>query len=259
MFLTPVSGAALAAAEVTSAAAETSTHGFSMFTVAIILHIFLFVYWLGGDLGVFYSSRFVLKPELSPETRAISAKIMMGCDLAPRFSLILFGASGITLMYFGPLGDKFFLNGWMLALVWIGTLAWVYLSLQEHLTSGKASHGFFKRADLVIRYVVCIALVGFGLYAIVVSEPFGVDTNPKWLGGKVLAYGLAIFCGIMIRRALKPFGPAFVNLMATGSTPDVERDIKASIHHSLPWVFGIWALVAIAAILGVIKPGQTAF
>src|SRR5690606_23691069 len=123
--------------------------------------------------------------ELSPETRAISAKIMMGCDMAPRFSLILFGASGVTLMYYGPLGDKFFLNGWGLAAVWVATLVWVFLSLQEARTSGQPSHHFFHRADLVVRWLAAAAMIGFGAFALVVTEPFGVDTNPKWLGAKV--------------------------------------------------------------------------
>lgn len=260
MFLSPLlSGAALSAVEVSSAAGGEPVHGLSMFTVAIVLHILLFVYWLGGDLGVYYSSRFILKPDLQPETRAVAAKIMLGCDMAPRFSLILFGASGVTLMYYGPLGDKFFLTGWMLALVWIGTLTWVFLSLQEARTGGQKSHGFYHRSDLVIRYIVSAALIGFGLYAIVVSEPFGVDTNPKWLGLKVLFYGLCIFCGIMIRRALKEFGPSFGALMATGSTPEVEKGIVGSIRGSEPWVYAIWFLVFAAAALGVIKPGQTAF
>jgi hypothetical protein len=257
--LAPLLSTAATAAEVSSAAVGEPTHGLSMFTVAVIGHIVLFVYWLGGDLGVYYSSRFIIKPELQPETRAIAAKIMVGCDMAPRFSLILFGASGVTLMYYGPLGDKFFLTGWMLALVWLGTLLWVFLSLQEARTGGQSSHGFYHRSDLVIRHVVAAVLVGFGLYALVASEPFGVDTNPKWLGAKVTAYGITIFCGIMIRRALKPFGPAFGALMTTGSTPEVEDGIVGSIRRSEPWVYAIWFLVLLAAVLGVIKPGQLAF
>ena len=91
-----------------SALVVEGVHGLNGYSLAILLHILLFVYWLGGDLGVYYSSRFIIKPELSPETRAVAAKIMVGCDLAPRVSLILFGASGVTLMHYGPLGDEFF-------------------------------------------------------------------------------------------------------------------------------------------------------
>ena len=102
-------------------------------------------------------------------------------------------------------------------------------------------------------------LIGIALYTLVASEPFGVYTNPKWLGGKLLAYGLCILCGIMIRRALRPFGPSFGALMTTGSTPEVEQGIVGSIRRSEPWVYGIWAMVLLAGVLGVIKPGSTAF
>ncbi|CAM3257103.1 hypothetical protein NODU109028_07365 [Nocardioides dubius] len=241
-----------------SAEAVTAVHGLNGYSLSIILHVLLFVYWLGGDLGVYYSSRFIIKPELQPETRAIAAKIMVGCDMAPRFSLILFGASGVTLMYYGPLGDEFFMTGWMLALVWIGTLAWAAVSLAE-ARGGSKHTALWHSADLWVRYLLSAVLVGVALYTLLVAEPFGVDTNPKWLGAKLLAYGLCILCGVMIRRALKPFGPSFGALMTTGSTPEVERGIVGSIRRSEPWVYGIWALVLIAAVLGVIKPGSTAF
>ena len=234
-------------------------HGLNGHTLAILLHILLFVYWLGGDLGVYYSSRFIIKPELQPETRAVAAKIMVGCDLAPRVSLILFGASGLTLMYYGPLGDEFFLTGWMLALAWVGTLTWLTVSLLEARGGDSRRGHVYHQADLYVRWALSAALVVVGGYALLVSEPFGVDTNPRWLGAKVLAYGLCILCGVMIRRALRPFGPAFGALMTTGSTPEVEQGIVGSIRRSEPWVYGIWAMVVLAAVLGVIKPGTTAF
>ncbi len=79
------------------------------------------------------------------------------------------------------------------------------------------------------------------------------------LGAKVLVYGLCIFSGVMIRRALLPFGPAFGHLVTQGSTPDVESAILRSIKRCEPWVYGIWGMVILAAALGVIKPGSTAF
>ena len=86
-----------------------------------------------------------------------------------------------------------------------------------------------------------------------------MDTNPRWLGAKVGAYGLCILMGVLIRRELKPFGPAFGKLMTTGSTPDVEKAIVGSIRRCEPYVYAIWGLVFLAAALGVVKPGSTAF
>src|SRR5690606_33420837 len=64
----------------------------------IVLHIVLFVFWLGGDLGVFYSSRYVIDPALDPQARSTALRIMSGLDLAPKVCLVLFLPSGVTLM-----------------------------------------------------------------------------------------------------------------------------------------------------------------
>lgn len=45
-----------------------------MYDAAVVLHLLLLTYWLGTDLGVFYVSRFVLCPDLSSETRGITAR-----------------------------------------------------------------------------------------------------------------------------------------------------------------------------------------
>ena len=41
------------------------------------LHILLFVYWLGGDAGVFYSSKFVTNTNLSRDARLAAFKIFI--------------------------------------------------------------------------------------------------------------------------------------------------------------------------------------
>jgi hypothetical protein len=234
-------------------------HGLNGYSLALLLHILLFVYWLGGDLGVFYSSRYILKSDLSPQTRAVAAKIMHGIDLAPRICLVLFLPSGVTLMKTGPLGDQFFAPWWLLGLMWVGFGIWLAVAIADFRGGDTPAGRRYQVADIWVRYVLVAVLLVVSAYTIIVAEPFGVDTNPKWLGAKVLAYGLCILMGVLIRRELKPFGPAFGQLMTTGSTPEVERAIVGSIKRCEPYVFAIWGLVLAAAVLGVIKPGSTAF
>ena len=236
-----------------------AVHGFNGHSFAVLLHIVLFAYWLGGDVGVYYASRYIIRSEVGPEARAVSTKIMHGVDIAPRVSLVLILPSGITLMAWGPLGDDFFVHGWLLALVWVAGLAWLTVSLIDYRGGDTPIARFSQKADLLVRYSLSVVLVGIGLYTIFATDPFGVDTNPRWLGAKVAAYALCIFCGVMIRRQLLPFGPAFGRLVTSGSTPEVERDILGSIRRCEPWVYAIWSLVLLAAALGVIKPGSTAF
>ncbi len=142
--------------------------------------------------------------------------------------------------------------------MWVLFLGWLLVSVREYV--GATAHGrFLQQADLVIRYALVAGLLGVAAYTVAVAEPFGVDTNPKWLGAKVAAYALCILAGVLIRRELRSFGPAFGQLVTTGSTPEVEAAITRSIRRCEPYVYAIWVLVTVAAILGVVKPGSTAF
>ncbi|MDX6744365.1 hypothetical protein [Actinocorallia sp. A-T 12471] len=223
----------------------------------IVLHIVLFVFWLGGDLGVYYSSRFVLKPDLAPASRATALNIMSGLDLGPKITLVLFLPSGVTLMAMDPHGANIGghdIFAWpLVVLTWLFAFGWLAATIVDHRTHGRFP--WVRKTDWTIRITLITALFGMAAYTFFAAEPFGVTTEPKWLAGKVFFYALAIACGLGIRIALRPFGPAFASLMQHGSTPETESALKRSIDGCVPYVFGIWASVLIAAVLGVLKPG----
>lgn len=223
----------------------------------ILLHLVLLVFWLGGDLGVFYSSRYVLKPGLTPEARATALGIMSGLDLGPKICLVLFLPSGVTLMAMEPHGAKVWgvpaFTWWQTALVWAFGVTWLAMTVADHRTHGRFR--WVRRADWVVRIVLIVTLAAVAAYTLFADRPFGVTTDPRWLGGKLALYTAAIACGLGIRLTLRPFGPAFGVLMSTGSNPAVERALKRSVDGCLPYVFGIWAAVLTAAALGVFKPG----
>ena len=225
-----------------------------MYDAALLLHLLLLTYWLGADLGVFYSSRYVLKPELTPASRAVALKIMAWLDVAPRLCLVLFLPSGVTLMALDDYGRDIF-AGWPLVGVWAASAVWFGLVLADHLLHDSPLHALVRRLDLAVRFAVVVGLLGSAAYALAVDSPFGVDTNPKWLGGKVALYAIAIGCGIAIRFQLRPFAPAFGRLMSAGSSPEVERDLRGAIVGSQPYVATIWLCVLGSAVLGVFKPG----
>ena len=237
---------------------EQPTHGFSAHSLALLLHILLLTYWLGADLGVFYSSRFVVDSAVRPDARAVAAKIMHAVDMGPRICLVLILPSGVTLMALDSLGRDIF-GGWPLVLVWLAAFIWLALAVMDYLRQPQRYAELVHRLDFAVRIVLVVGLLGTALYTMVASEPFGVTSNPKWLAGKVAAYALCIFGGLMIRVKLRPFGPAFARLMATGSTPDVEAEIRTSVRSCLPFVYLIWGMVVIAAFLGIVKPGSAAF
>jgi hypothetical protein len=62
-----------------------------------LLHLLIPVYWLGGDLGAFYSSRFMIDPARTVPERMMALKILNNIDMAPRTTLILAFPTGFTL------------------------------------------------------------------------------------------------------------------------------------------------------------------
>ncbi|GGV18423.1 hypothetical protein GCM10010182_44770 [Actinomadura cremea] len=223
----------------------------------ILLHLVLFVFWLGGDLGVFYSSRYVLRPGLAPAARATALNVMSGLDLGPKICLVLFLPSGVTLMALDPHGAEVLgapaFGRWQVTLVWLLAAAWLAATIADHRTHGRFP--WVRCADWTVRIGLILVLAAVAAYTLLAERPFGVTTDPRWLGGKVALYTAAIACGLGIRITLRPFGPAFGALMGGGSTPEVERTLRRSVDGCLPYVFGIWAAVLGAAVLGVLKPG----
>lgn len=227
--------------------------------IAIFLHVLLLVYWLGGDLGTFYSSRYIVKPDLSVEARSTALKIMSFCDVFPRICLVLFLPSGLTLIGLHPLGQETF-GGWKLLPIWILGLAWLALVVYEYRSHGAGAHvKLLQNIDLTIRIVLVTGLLAAGIAALTVPDRFGVESNPRWLGAKVALYAIAILCGVMIRVRLKPFGAAWVKLVTVGSSPETEAAITRAIHRSEPFVYVIWFCVLGAAFLGIAKPGAIGY
>ncbi|MEV6342750.1 hypothetical protein [Actinoplanes sp. NPDC051851] len=227
-----------------------------MLAAFLYLHIVLMVFWLGGDLGVFYSSRYVIDPALTPAARLTALRIMSGLDLGPKICLILFLPSGLTLIsldaHGGSLWGIHLLPWWLLVPLWIGALAWIRLMYADHHAPGK--HPLVRRVDWLIRIAVIAGMAATGVYTLIAAAPFGVDTNPKWLGGKVLLYSLAIAAGLGIRRTLRPFGPAFGRVMAGTADGETEAIVTGSVNGCLPYVWAIWLSVLLAGLLGVAKP-----
>ncbi|MCC5861334.1 MAG: hypothetical protein JJT93_05410 [Gammaproteobacteria bacterium] len=214
----------------------------------VLAHILLFVYWLGGDLGVFYSSRFVTDPTLGTEARATAAKIMLAVDLAPRICLILILPVGLTLaaMKWG-LG----LGGGVLSVIWVGCLAWLVIAVTIYLREGQPLSHLLARIDQAIRWFVIVLVGGVGVWSLVAEGPLA---GQGWLAAKFLLFAVLVICGLAIRAAIRPFGPAFGRLMQEGSSPEVEAQLGGSVARARPFVLVIWAGLVVAAALGIFKP-----
>jgi hypothetical protein len=212
------------------------------------IHVLLFVYWLGGDAGVFYSSRFVLNSNLSRDARLTAFKIFVNLDMLPRYCLALMLTVGGVLAEFIGYDHPMWQT---IAIVALGPI-WVWVVHTIHVKEGTE---FGKKLATLDRYFRL-----FMIFALVASVAYHWTTGPlrpyPWLAAKLLIFAFLIFCGFMIRIKIPPFVEGFKVLASGSATPESDRLMKEGMGASIPYVLLIWAGVAISALIGILKPGQ---
>ena len=209
-----------------------------------LIHVLVFVYWLGGDLGAFYTSRFLTEPDISTDRRLMAAKIVGDVDMAPRTALILALPTGLLLAQ----SKGWLALGWPIAIgISLAAIAWLVLAWHLHLKHGKAPN-VLRNLDLGIRWLLVIGLSGWAILGLTGSVQL-----PLFLALKLLALVGCVLLGLFIRSVLKPLGPALMGLSGSNATA-AEADLAATLNRARPLVTGIWALLLIAAFLGLWTP-----
>ena len=203
-------------------------------------HLLCVIYWLGGDLGVFYSSYSVSNEKLSPETRIVVAKILFALDQAPRICMVLMLPTGVHLGYKMGLIQ---LPEFIVPVVWIFGVAWLAMVLILHF---RHNSPFLTVFDFWFRIVLsgsllCLAVYAFSSNKILVAE---------WLALKLGVFALLMICGLLIRIKLKPFGPAFAALVQGQVDDNVNVTIRSSLAAVKPYVLLIWLGILVNTALG---------
>ncbi len=213
-----------------------------------LAHLLLFAYWLGGDIGVFYSATFLRKRELGIEARQTALRILAWIDMIPRYCLVLMLPVGYILA--DRVGAVNLRPGWI-AITWLVTLSWLTLVVSVHRFQGTLLGDRLRKVDLVWRFILVPGLIWDAVQGF---RGTGHLLTP-WLSAKVLVYSLCIVCGIGIRIFGKPMVPALRQIFTTGSTPELEDLVVRTQAKTRPMVLTIWALLVTAAFLGIAKPG----
>ena len=196
-------------------------------------HILCLVYWLGADLGVFYSSFFVADQERSPEVRIAAARILFTLDLAPRICMTLMLPTGIHL---AQMMGKLSVPDIVVTASWIICLAWLAMVLFLHFASRARDLTILTKIDFRFRIAVITGLIAFALYTLASPDRILAD----WLAYKTIIFASMVFCGLIIRLKLRVFAPAFKKLVAGTHSASDSRDIGRSLITTRPFVFAIW-------------------
>ncbi|MCB1623912.1 MAG: hypothetical protein KDI32_04955 [Pseudomonadales bacterium] len=220
----------------------------STYTIWQYVHIVLFAYWLGADLGVFFASRYVARADLSLPERLRFLELLLLIDIGPRTALILMVPVGSTLAL--KLGLAPFLSGW-LWLVWLLSLAWLALAwwLFAHARDPKAAP--LVRFDSWVRWVVAAMFVAMGVASFARLGP----VEAGWLAAKFITFGFAVVLGLLLRRVIRDWVIGFAQLRQPATEAAGNALIYAAHHRAHNLALALWVLVALTAFLGVTKPG----
>ncbi|MEC3911446.1 hypothetical protein U5A82_13530 [Sphingobium sp. CR2-8] len=213
-------------------------------TLLTLLHVLVLVYWLGGDLGAFYGSNFMVDPKRTVVERRMALTILNNIDMAPRTMLILALPTGLALAWVKGWLD---LPTYVPVLVGVASLGWLVLAWAVHLNHGGGAA--IKRIDIAIRWVVLIALYGFGLAGF-----FKAIELPLFIALKMIVLATCISLGLVVRRQLVPLFPAIREMIATGPTPQTDATIAQVNSRARVSVVTLWLLLLVAAWLGIATP-----
>jgi hypothetical protein len=212
----------------------------------LIAHLLLFVYWLGGDMGVYYSSGMAIDPKLSNSARLTAAKIMVNLDLVPRICMTLMLTVG------GVLSEEFVPHPlWQTVGMWLLAPVWLGMVLTIHVNEGKPLAKFVARVDYWFRWIIVVYL----LASVSVSFVTGRLSDEPWVGAKLAIFAGLVFCGLMIRVYIPDYVKGIHALAGSSVTDESNVRMAKSLNQCRPFVLAIWAGLLIECYLGVVKPG----
>jgi len=198
-----------------------------------LLHVVGFAYWLGGDLGVFYSSYFVANEKHSTDVRIATAKILFALDQAPRICMTMMLPLGVHLTW--EMGI-FEFDAWIMMAIWLACFGWLAMVITLHVAKPGKGKAFLTIFDFWFRLTLSTGLVAGGALA----QFTDTLRLPHWVALKLLLFGLMIGCGLIVRIKLRPFVPAFARL-AGGQANDADNAaIRSSLGATRPFVISIW-------------------
>jgi hypothetical protein len=210
------------------------------------LHIVLFVYWLGADVGVYLIMSFLKNPKLGFETRATLIRLGFLIDQFPRLSFALILPVGMQLarnldLYPSP--------DWLLALAWTVGILWSALHLAVVAWKGTVLARRLLRINQLCELLLGGFFIAVGTLSLFNDTPVAVD----WFAAKLLLFGLIFWVVLGIDVVFQPF-TMILNMGPDGSTPEKEQQVTRATNITMAWAVLLYLLVLAVAFLGTVKP-----
>lgn len=219
----------------------------SLISVLAFFHIILFVFWLGGDLGVaILGDHFRKRDSYSLQERMTILKLLVITDMGPRIAWCLMIASTISLVKASGYWD---VPAWGVILAWAVSFAWLWITLAIHKAGQTPKAAKLKKIDMALKWALAIFYLGLGTISLSTDAPL----EPNWLASKALIFGLIFVAAIMIDVMFRPVGPLLMAVINDGSSDATEEPLLATMNKSRFWVRVTYLLLVIIAFIGTTK------
>ncbi len=212
------------------------------------VHLLLFVFWLGADLGVVLAVRAAARPGLLPEQRWRTLGLARTIDLAPRLAAsLMLTVGGILTEYIGIAHPW-----WQMAGVVVLGPVWMGLVFLAHTAASSAPGVWAERLEDGLRRLLIVAVP----VSVAWSWFSGRLAPAPYVAAKLLLFALLMVLGLRIRTAWRELAVG-LRQQPLQPIPAAGAGVAATRLNALvPVMLASWVALAAAAWLGISRPGE---
>lgn len=214
----------------------------------VFVHLLLFVFWLGADVGVFLlGQHFRKRHRYTLDQRLALLTLLVEVDMVPRTAWALMVPVSLSVV---ALGGYWAMPAWLLIAAWLIGAFWIWLAWDAHQHDQTPRAARNRRIESWLRIALALFYLGLGLVSLVHGAPLA----PTWLATKALLFGVIFAAAIMIDVAFKPVGPQLGLLIKDGSSDATELPLLRTMNRTRIWVWLVYLLLLATAYIGLVKP-----
>ena len=214
------------------------------------LHLLMFVFWIGTDLGVFLSAKKATDPKLPFDARLMLLHWALRIELLPRtmwkaaLPLGVMLSVHLGLLELGTLG---------ITLVWLFSIAWWAISMTGAYKYDQPIGIQLGKINNFITGAVGVGLIALAISSYMGNGPFAADAT--WLLWKVGLYGLINLMVIVMLVVFEPIAIAFGRMAVEGSSPELESTIATVMNRSAVVIWATYGTIALVGFIGTARIG----
>ncbi len=214
----------------------------------LVAHIVVLGYWLGAELVINATYRYVCFRDAMPFPERVSLMDRIRCmDQHVRYALVLQAGLGTALaMLLGylPGGETGAITAGIVAAVWLAYVEFV------HQQRNAPAYPRLALVDRGSRYVLMATLVLLAVTALA-----GRFALQPWLAWKLLCFAGVMGCGVGIRLQGLKMAAYWADIAENGSIPEREALVRRTCIRATTILAALWIFIALIATLSVFKPG----